>query len=113
MGEFIWTWQHNLFGWTAMLGNAPGSDDVSPYATPARTTNLEGLPPTFIGVGSLDLFLEEDIEFARRLALAGVPVELQVYPGAFHGFHMIPGVAIAERARLASQNSLRQALVLG
>jgi acetyl esterase/lipase len=53
---------------------------------PARVENLAGLPPAWIGVGAIDLFVQEDIEYARRLAEAGVPVELYVAPGAFHGF---------------------------
>jgi triacylglycerol lipase len=93
-----------------MLGQAPGSGNVSAYAAPARAVDLAGSPPTFIAVGSLDLFLEENLDYAKRLAAAGVSVELQVFPGAFHGFDMIPGVAIAERARRASQESLRRAL---
>jgi triacylglycerol lipase len=59
---------------------------VPPGAVPARISDLTGLPPTFIGVGALDLFVEEGLDFARRLLLAGVPVELHVVPGAYHGF---------------------------
>jgi len=86
VGEFVWTTNHNLFGWTALLGQTPGGDGVSPYAAPARAESLAGLPPTYIATGALDLFLEENMEYARRLARAGVPVELHVYPGAYHGF---------------------------
>jgi acetyl esterase/lipase len=88
-GEYIWTADSNRFGWAALLGQAPGGPDVSPYAAAARAENLAGLPPTYIVVGALDLFLEEDIEYARRLIRAGVPTELHVYPGAFHGFPMM------------------------
>lgn len=88
VGEYIWTPELNHFGWSALLGKAPGSPDVSPYAAAARAKDLSGLPPTFISVGSLDLFLEEDLEFARRLMRVGVPTELHVYPGAFHGYMM-------------------------
>jgi acetyl esterase/lipase len=85
-GEFVWNHANNVFGWKAILGKAPGGKKVSPYAAAARATNLAKLPPTFLSVGSLDLFLEEDLEYARRLVRAGVPVELHVYPGAYHGF---------------------------
>lgn len=84
-GEFGWTRASNRLGWQCLLGGEPGGRDVSPYAAAARAESLEGLPSTFIGVGALDLFLEEDLEYARRLTRAGVPVELHVYPGAFHG----------------------------
>src|SRR5262245_38120516 len=59
LGEFVWTRNANLFGWTALLGRAPGGHDVSPYAAPARMTDLSRLPSTFIACGALDLFLEE------------------------------------------------------
>jgi acetyl esterase/lipase len=88
-GEFGWTRERNRFGWACLLGEEPGGAEVSPYASPARAENLEGLPPTFIGVGSLDLFLEEDTTYALRLIEAGVPVEMHVYPGAFHGSDLV------------------------
>lgn len=85
-GEFAWPPENNRFGWRALLGVEPGGPDVPTAAVPARTDDLAGLPPTFIAVGALDLFLEENLEYARRLIRAGVPTELHVIPGAFHGF---------------------------
>ncbi len=96
VGEYIWTADSNRFGWTALLGKEPGGPDVSPYAAAARAEKLEGLAPTFIGVGALDLFLEEDIEYARRLMRAGVPTELHVYPGAFHAFPMAADARVSQ-----------------
>jgi acetyl esterase/lipase len=104
-GEFLWTADANRFGWTALLGQEPGGPDISPYASAARAEHLEGLPPTFIGVGTLDLFLEEDLEYARRLMRAGVPTELHVYPGAYHGFPLVAGAWMSqalERDQLAA-----------
>jgi acetyl esterase/lipase len=95
-GEFMWTRDSNRFGWTAHLGQEPGGPDVSPYAAAARATHLEGLPPTFIAVGALDLFLDEDLEYAHRLLWAGVPTELHIYPGAFHGFDSAEGAKISQ-----------------
>jgi acetyl esterase/lipase len=97
-GQFIWTRESNNFGWASLLGTSPGSDGVSAYAAPARAADLAGLPPTYIAVGSLDLLLDEDVAFAMRLARAGVPVELVVYPGAVHGFNLVPNAAISKRA---------------
>ncbi|HTI14508.1 MAG TPA: alpha/beta hydrolase [Dictyobacter sp.] len=97
-GEFIWTPETNRFGWTSLLGLEPGSPDVSPYAAAARAEHLEGLPATFIYVGALDLFLEEDLEYARRLMQAGVPTELHVYPGAYHGFSMVANAQVTQTA---------------
>jgi acetyl esterase/lipase len=93
-GEFVWTPAANRFGWQATLGReARQGDDVCPYCAPARAPDLTGLPATFLQVGALDLFVDENLEYARRLLRAGVPTELRVYPGAFHGFDMvaIPG----------------------
>jgi acetyl esterase/lipase len=111
VGHHVWTRTQNVFGWTALLGTAPGGADVSPYAAPARAINLEGLPPAFIAVGALDLFLEEDLAYAQRLARAGVPIELHVYPGAFHAFNMPPHTArVAQSAVRHSREALRKAL---
>ncbi len=109
-GEFIWTRHNNHFGWSALLGHEPGQGDVSPYAAASRAEDLAGLPPTFIGTAALDLFVDENIDFATRLIRAGVPTELHVWPGGFHGFDMMPGPAIAEAARNASREALRRAL---
>jgi triacylglycerol lipase len=87
VGGFIWTPHNNRFGWSALLGREPGGPDVSPYAAAARADDLSGLPPTFISTGGLDLLLEENIEYARRLSRAANAVELHVYPGAFHAFN--------------------------
>ena len=92
-GEFVWTAASNRFGWRSLLGMEPGTDAVPPDAAPARAADLTGLPPTFIIVGALDLFLEENLEYARRLMRAGVPTELHVIPGAFHGFAVAGGQA--------------------
>jgi len=108
-GEYVWTPEANRFGWTALLGREPGGPDISPYATAARAEHLEGLPATFIGVGSLDLFLEENLEYARRLIRAGVPTELHVYPGAFHGFHRLAGAKVSQTFVRDQLDALAQA----
>jgi acetyl esterase/lipase len=109
-GEFIWTSHNNAFGWGALLGCEPGSDGVSPYAAAARAENLEGLPPTFISTGALDLFVDEDIAYARRLNRAGVPVEFHLYPGGFHGFDLHPTARVAVQARADSRAALKRFL---
>jgi acetyl esterase/lipase len=86
IGRILWTAESNRFCWAAFLGCEPGGRNVPAGAVPARVENLAGLPPTFVGVGALDLFVREDIDYARRLINAGVPTELVVMPGAFHGF---------------------------
>jgi len=109
-GEYIWTPLSNHFGWSSLLGMAPGSANVSPYAAPARAVDLSGLPPTFISTGALDLFVEEDMEYARRLMRSGVPVELHVYPGGFHGFDFLSTCTLSATARRDSLSALRRFL---
>jgi acetyl esterase/lipase len=110
VGEFIWNPDANYYGWKALLGQEPGSDGVSPYAAAARAESLAGLPPTFINVGALDLFLEEDIEYARRLMREGIATELHVYPSAFHGFNMAAGATLAQMFTRDCNDALRRAL---
>ncbi len=94
----VWPPQANRFGWDSYLGDL-GGESVPHYAAASRATDLTGLPPTFICVGALDCFSDEDIEFATRLRHAGVPTELHVYPGAPHGFDAFaPNTAIARQA---------------
>lgn len=109
-GEFVWPAHNNHFGWSAYLGREPGGDDVPAYAAAARAADLTGLPPAYVMVGGLDLFLEENIDYARRLMAAGVATELHVYPGAFHGFDLMPGPPVAEQARAARLSALSRAL---
>ena len=109
-GQFIWNSDSNRFGWSSLLGQEPGGGAVSPYAAPARAGDLGGLPPTFMMTGALDLFVDEDIDYARRLLAAGVPTEFHIYPGAVHGFNALAGVPVADQARADRLASLRRAL---
>jgi acetyl esterase/lipase len=96
----IWPPASNDFGWSAYLAGRRGADDVTAYAAPARAADLSRLPPAFVCVGALDGFLDEDVDYASRLARAGVPVELHVYPGAPHGFDLLmAGTDVARRCR--------------
>ncbi|MBY0509792.1 MAG: alpha/beta hydrolase [Rhodospirillaceae bacterium] len=110
VGEFVWTQEHNLFGWRALLGQEPGRGDVSPYAAASRADDLSKLPPTYIAVGALDLFLEENMDYAHRLSRAGVPVELHVYPGAYHGFQAAAQARVSQQADRDSFDSLLKCL---
>jgi acetyl esterase len=97
-GEFIWTKGRNQFGWSCLRGSYALDDDRIGWFSPARANNVAGLPPTYIAIGALDLFLDEDLDYARRLAAAGVPCELHLYPGAIHAFNMVPTAAVAQQA---------------
>ena len=109
-GEFIWTNQANRFGWSSLLGAEPGGEGVSPYAAAARAESVTGLPPAYIATGALDLFLDEDLTYAQRLIRGGVPVELHVYPGAYHGFHWAVDAEVTKAARRDSLAALAKAL---
>ncbi len=106
-----WNRESNLTGWNAYLQGMAGGDDVSPYAAPARADDLSGLPPAYLNVGDLDLFLDEDVAYARAMADAGVPVELHIYPGAYHGSNSIaPDSQLAIRWAADEMAALARAL---
>jgi triacylglycerol lipase len=110
VGEFVWTQENNYFGWRSLLGEEPGSAAVSPYAAAARAADLSGLPPTYISVGGLDLFLEENLTYADRLSRAGVPVELHMYPRAYHGFYRATNARVTRQAEHDTREALRRFL---
>lgn len=97
-GLRLWNQTTNKFGWSAYLGDADPE-----VAVPARRTDLRGLPPTWMGVGTLDLFHDEDLAYAERLRAAGVPCEVEVVKGAFHGFDGIVPKAEVSQAFFESQ----------
>ncbi|MET0546112.1 MAG: alpha/beta hydrolase [Caulobacterales bacterium] len=98
VGEYAWTRADNRFGWSSILGQKAGLPEAPEFAVPARAASLKGLPPAFIGVGSLDLFFEEDVAYAMRLNRDGVTTELHVYPGAFHAFDLAAEAAVSQAA---------------
>jgi acetyl esterase/lipase len=92
-GLRLWNHASNRWGWAAYLGNADPQ-----VAVPARREDLAGLPPAWIGVGTLDLFTAEDLDYAQRLSEAGVSCSVEIVPGAFHGFDVVaPNTAIAQQ----------------
>jgi acetyl esterase/lipase len=110
-GLGVWDRTSNDTGWSALLGEARGTDAVSPYAAPARADDLSGLPPTFIDVGSAETFRDEDVAYASRIWQAGGSAELHVWPGGFHGFDgMVPQAAPSQDARAARLRWLRRLL---
>ncbi len=114
IGQFLWTASANRVAWSSLLGVPAGSPTVPAVAVPARVASVDGLPPAWIGVGSIDLFVEEDMEYARRLVQAGVETELLVMPGAFHGFDVLVPHAEASKQFSASwKSALRKAFSTG
>lgn len=112
-GVRIWSPALNRYGWTSYLGHEPGRAEVSPHAAPARRDDLTGLPPAWIGVGTLDLFHDEDLRYAERLNAAGVPTEVVVIDGAFHGFDAIFRDKPVSRAFYEEQVAALRAALLG
>ena len=97
-GLRLWNHSNNKFGWSAYLGDADPE-----VAVPARRTDLSGLPPAWMGVGTFDLFHDEDLAYAERLKAAGVPCDVEVVKGAFHGFDGIVPKAEVSQAFFNSQ----------
>ncbi|KAL6245730.1 hypothetical protein RBB50_007729 [Rhinocladiella similis] len=94
-----WRTADNITAWTAYLGQKPGSPGVPYLAAPARALDLTGLPPTYLDVGGLDIFRDEILAYASRLAAANIAVEFHLYPGVPHGFELIaPTTTVARRA---------------
>jgi acetyl esterase/lipase len=103
----VWDRAGNIEAWEWYLGGQKADQ----YAAPARATDLSGLPPAFIDVGTVDLFLDEDLAFAQRLMQAAVPVELHVHPGAFHATELVaPQSALSQRIWAMRIDALRRAL---
>jgi acetyl esterase/lipase len=105
-----WDNKANYFGWESYAGRPPGSDEIGALTAPSRSEDLSGLPPAWIGVGTLDLFHDEDVAYAARLQSAGVPCQLHVAKGAFHGFDIVRGKA---QVSLAYRSSYMAALAGG
>ena len=113
-GHYMWTPQSNRFGWTSLLGIPAGSGTVPINSVPARVENLAGLPPAFIGVGSIDLFAPEDVDYSRRLLEAGVPTELMVVPGGYHGFDIFcPNASLSAQFKGVWTEALRRSFASG
>lgn len=110
-GEGVWDRISNRTGWTALLGESVGGPDVSPYAAPARAQDLSGLPATYLEVGSVEVFRDEVIDYGTRLSQSGVPVEMHVWSGGFHGFDgLVPQAALSRSANQTRMAYLRRIL---
>ncbi|MFD5081329.1 alpha/beta hydrolase [Kitasatospora sp. NPDC058406] len=110
-GIDTWDRTSNATGWQALLGDRCGAADVPPYAAPARATDLSGLPPAYLEVGSAETFRDEGVAYADAIWRAGGQAELHVWPGAFHGFDTLaPQAALSQDARNARARWLRRIL---
>lgn len=112
-GEFVWTRDSNQFGWKALQGDYAADDKRKGWFSPALAEDLSRLPPTWLGTGSLDLFFDEDLDYARRLVAAGVPVELHSYPGAIHAFNVVAEAAISQAFNRDMMTAIARLLKIG
>lgn len=107
-----WSQKSNRFGWESYLGKHYGADEILAYSVPARREDLSGLPPAWIGVGTLDVFYEEDMMYAQRLKEAGIECELNIVEGAFHGFDVFDQkLSIVQEFRKSQINALKKHLI--
>ena len=106
VGEFVWTRQLNQYGWSRYLGDA---ERAAPQV-PARLDSYVGLPPTWMFTATMDLFRDENIDYARRLMESEVSCDLVVYPGACHGFQFIEDSKISKRFRKDFMEALERGL---
>ncbi|MGW2250899.1 alpha/beta hydrolase [Kitasatospora sp. NPDC001660] len=110
-GRDTWDRTSNATAWQAVLGDRYGVADLPPYAAPARATDLSGLPPAYVEVGSAETFRDEAVAYADAIWRAGGAAELHVWPGAFHGFDTLaPQAALSRDARDARTRWLRRIL---
>lgn len=100
-----WTRAHNRVAWGALLGSRRGTADVSAYAAPIRSTDLSGLPPTYLDCGSAEIFRDECVAYASALWAAGVQAELHVWAGGFHGFDVIAPYTAVGQSSIAARDS--------
>ncbi|MFT4212881.1 MAG: alpha/beta hydrolase [Microbacterium sp.] len=104
-GVGVWDRGSNITGWSALLGERRGTDDVSIYAAPARAADLSGLPPAFIDCGSSEVFRDEDVAYATAIWAAGGQAELHVWPGGFHGFEGFAPQAVLSQQMVAARDN--------
>lgn len=109
-GTSVWDRGSNMMGWEAFLG--ADRSEVSAYAAPARAEDLSGLPPTYLEVGSSEVFRDEVTEFASRLWAAANLAELHVWAGGFHGFStFVPQARVSVASLTTRADWLRRVLV--
>jgi acetyl esterase len=108
----VWNRPLAEISWRYYLGDMTDTDDVPPYAAPARAADLSGLPPAYISTAENDPLRDEGMIYGLRLLQAGVSVELHQFPGTFHGSALVTTAAVSQRAQRESMAVLTRALGL-
>ena len=106
----VWKRSTSFNAWEMYLNGTPG-EAASKYAAPSRAESLKGVPPTYISVGSEDLFRDEDIGFGQKLIEDGIPCEMSVFPGMYHaGEGFAPAAKVSRRLNQSFLAALKDAL---
>lgn len=108
--NITWNQASNRFGWESYLGQKCGGNEAPEYAAPGRREDLSGLPPAWIGVGTVDHFYDEDLAYGNRLQASGVECEVKLVPGAFHGFDVFEQVPLVQEFHNAQVAALKKGL---
>jgi acetyl esterase/lipase len=97
-----WNQPNSVQMWRHYLDGRSGAD-VSPYAAPARATDLRGLPRAYVMTADRDPLRDEGIAYATRLVSADVATEVHNFPGTFHGFDAAAPLAALSLRALGEQ----------
>ncbi|MEU1212581.1 alpha/beta hydrolase [Streptomyces sp. NPDC005791] len=104
-GIGVWDRTSNFTGWNAVLGDRRGTDDVSVYESPSRATDLSHLPPTYIEVGSAEVFRDESVAYASAIWAAGGSADLHVWAGGFHLYELVAADTVIGTASREARTS--------
>ncbi len=108
----VWTHTSNRYAWSAYLGHRVSESETRPHAVASRRDDLTGLPPAWIGIGDIDLFHDENVDYANRLRAVGVQCELHVVPGMYHGAEHVVPTATSVRAFLDAMTAALRSAVM-
>lgn len=105
----LWSADDNITGWTAYLGSKVTTDDVPIYAAPARIADANNLPPLYMDIGQLDIFVKENLAYASKFLDANIETEFHIYPGLSHGFEgLAPNHSVAQEMKQRRLQQLRK-----
>jgi acetyl esterase/lipase len=106
----MWNAVENELAWRSLLGDLHGTDDVPPYAAPARAADLGRLPPAYLEAGSAEVFRDEVVAYAGHIWADGGQADLHVWSGGFHGFGTFEHTVLAQGAAKSVRNWLDRTL---
>ena len=100
----IWDRAGSIEAWGWYLGGA----EADAYR-PRSSRRSVRAASTYIDVGDLDLFRDEDIAITQRLSAAGVPVEFHLWTGAYHASELFaPHARLSQRIWQTRYTAIRR-----